>query len=72
MEIAKTRIASHEKAHEHDWESCPGSYRFVRWTSKREKIRCPNCNRRLLLCEAPEGADEYGAEFYIPRHKAKK
>ena len=71
MEIVEDRLRSHEKTHEHDWESCPGSYKFVRWQYERIKVRCPNCNRKLLLCTAPEGSDDYGAEFYIPRHKAK-
>ena len=54
-----------EKTHEHDWESCPGSGKFLELV-KRKYIRCGSCNRRLLAKEI------YGEGMYImPRHKPK-
>ena len=70
MEIADEGYPVGRMRHEHDWKSCAGSGKFVRWQYTRIRVRCPDCNKRLLLCET-ENADEYGAMFYLPRHKAK-
>jgi len=59
-----------KKAHEHDWEACPGSYEWITGLMKRKKVRCPECGRRLLPTEEE---DENGFVAYaFPRHKPKK
>lgn len=70
MEISKEKFASSEKRHEHDWESCLGSFKFVLWQYKRVRVRCPDCNKRLLLCDTDD-KNICGACFYLPRHKPK-
>lgn len=66
-----------EPRHKHDWNACEGSNKEVNFSissnkkNKRKKIRCPNCNRRLL----PYSLHCVGGEFIswmIPRHKSKQ
>ena len=70
MEILETGFVCNKKLHEHDWEPCPGSGRFIRFQDKRAYVRCPVCKKRLFMKETHHG-EEYGYSFYIPKHKPK-
>lgn len=70
MNVADKNFPPHNKKHEHDWDACPGSYRYVTSMFSRKHARCLVCNRRLLVCESVDEDDGFIA-YFIPRHKVK-